>query len=297
MSEAARETFYRIYTHRDGDRSDLVNKVLEQLDFRPLPITLLATLARHKDWDANWMAQQWYWCHKPALLADHNKTLAAIVELSLSSSLVFRDFGPEARDILGIVAFFPQGIDEKKLGWLFPRVHPRKREGTFERFLTLSLLYRSDGFITMEAPLRRYFYPKDPLNAPHLEVIRNDYFGLLFVNDAGPGEPGFEEAKWIISEDVNVEHLVDVFTGVDADRAWRACGDFMRHLFHHKPRLVALGPRVEALPDDHPYKPECLFQLSRLSGKVGNQMESKRLLTRALELSGGQGETTSSFRH
>ena len=286
--EAARETFYRIYTH-----------LLEQLDFRPLPITLLATLARHNDWDANWMAQQWYWHRTPALLADHNKIPVAIVELSLSSSLVFRDFGPEARDFFGIVAFFPQGIDEKKLGWLFPAVHYKKRKETFENFLALSLMHRSDGFITMEAPLRCYFYPKDPLSAPHLEVIRNSYFGLLFVNDAGPGEPGFEEAKWIISEDANVEHLLDVFTTVDAtsSRVWRACGDFVRHLFHHKPRLVALGPKGEALPDDHPYKPECLFQLSRLFGKVGNQMESKRLLTHALELSGGQGETTSSFRH
>ena len=115
--EAARETFYRIYTYRDGEsRSDLVGEVLEQLDFRPLPITLLATLARHNDWDANWMAQQWYWHRTPALLADHNKIPVAIVELSLSSSLVIRDFGPEARDFLGIVAFSPQGIDEKKLG-------------------------------------------------------------------------------------------------------------------------------------------------------------------------------------
>ena len=107
-----------------------------------------------------------------------------------------------------------------------------------------------------------------------------------------PDKPGFKESRWITSEDVNVEHLLDVFTSVDANSedVWVACADFMNHLFWHKPRLVLLGPKIEALPDDHPSKAQCLDDLSRLFQSVGNWVERKRLLTHALKLWRGRGD-------
>ena len=98
--------------------------------------------------------------------------------------------------------------------------------------------------------------------------------------------PGFGEARWITSEDVNVEHLLDVFTSIDAksEGVWDACAKFINHLYWHKPRLVILGPKIRALPDDHPFKLRCLQELSRLFDSVGNQVERKRLLTHALGL-------------
>ena len=90
---------------------------------------------------------------------------------------------------------------------------------------------------------------------------------------------------------MNVEHLLDVFTTIDADSAgvWEACINFMHHLYWHKERLVILKPKIEGLPDDHPSKPDCLWKLGRLFGLVGNRVEQKRLLTYALTFSRGQG--------
>ena len=87
-------------------------------------------------------------------------------------------------------------------------------------------------------------------------------------------------------EDVNVEHLLNVFTSIDTNSviAWDVCACFMRHLYWHKKRLVVLGPKIECLPDDHRSKPRRLLQLSRLFQSVGNYMEQKRLLAHTLKL-------------
>ena len=76
-------------------------------------------------------------------------------------------------------------------------------------------------------------------------------------------KPGYRRSRWITSEDVNVEHLLDVFKTIDANsnRVWDTRTKFMEHLFWHKKRLIIL----EGLPDDH-------------------HMERKRLLIHTLKL-------------
>ena len=103
--------------------------------------------------------------------------------------------------------------------------------------------------------------------------------------------PTFEEARWIMLEDINFEHLLDVLTTIDptSDIVWEICASFLQHLIWHKNRLVVLGPKIEGLPDGHRSKPKCLFGLSQLFYLVGNQVECKRLLTLTLRLWKEQG--------
>jgi len=284
--EASRDTFYRIYDH--DERSDLANNILERLDFHPLSITLLATVAHHNQWSMDRLTREWENQQTGVLQTKHNKSLAATIELSLASP-TFQDLGPDARELLGVIAFFPQGVYENNIGWLLPTIPTR--ENILDGFCILSLTYRNNGFITMLAPLRDYFCPKDPDSSPLLSATKEHYFSRLSV-DVGPGEPGFEEARWIMSEDVNVEHLLDVFMSIDAesDDVWNTCAHFMEHLCWHKPRLVMLGPKIERLREDHPSKPRCLVKLALLPHILGNPMEVKRLCAHALELYQVQGE-------
>ena len=278
--DAACHTFYRIYDSHGP--SNQVDNILEQLDFHPLSITLLATVAHHSKWGIDRLTKEWEAQRTGMLHTQHNKSLAATIELSLTSPM-FQELGPDARDLLGVVAFFPQGVDENNLDWLFPNIPDRTN--VFDIFCILSLTYRSNGFIRMLAPLRDHLSPKDPISSPVLRATKDYYFRRLSI-DVYPGKPGYEEARWITSEDVNVEHLLDVFTSADPNSVdiWAACGNFMEHLFWHKSRLVVLGQKIEGLPDHHPSKPQCLFQLSSLFSSVGNYVEQKRLLVHTLKI-------------
>ena len=278
--DAARSTFYRIYDI--GEKSGDIDEILQRLDFHPLSVNLLATVARQSKWDNNRLVKEWEEHQTGVLQTEHNKSLAVTIELSLASPM-FQQLGPDARGLLGVIVFFPQGVDEKNLEWLFPTISNRKT--TFDKFCILSLTYKNGGFITMLAPLRDYLCPKDPMAATLLSATKNLYIARLSIV-VDPAEPGFEDARWITSEDANVEHLLDVFSSADPnpEDIWDTCDNFIRHLYWHKPRQTVLGPKFERLPDDHPCKPKGLFRIAALFNLLGKREDGKRLLLLALKL-------------
>ena len=142
---------------------------------------------------------------------------------------MFRELGPDARELLSIVAFFPQGVNQKNLDWFFPTIFNRMK--IFDKFHSLSLTYRSNEFITMFAPLRDYLTPKDPKASSLLRTIKECYFSRLAA-EVEPRSPSFKDTRWITSEDVNVEHLLDVFTSIEPDSpiVWDTCVYFIAPL-------------------------------------------------------------------
>jgi tetratricopeptide (TPR) repeat protein len=283
--EAACDIFYSIYGNRG--KSGVINDLLYRLGFHALSIKLLATTASHNGWGHDRLAKEWDAKRAQVLQTVYNESLAATIELSLTSP-TFRSLGPNARDLLGVVAFFPIGIDENNLDWLFPTIF--NREILFNMFHVLSLTYRRNGFVTMLAPIRDYLGPQDPRQSPLLCTTRDRYSSRLSV-DANPNSPESGEGRWIASEDVNIEHLLNVFTSIDPNTGgiWNACYHFMVHLHWHKPRQTILRSKIEALSDDHPSKPKCLYQLAELLGRVGNFTEKKRLMIHALEIERRRG--------
>ena len=269
--DAARRTFLRICDN--NKRPDLIDRILEQLDFHPLSVTLLATVAHQNGWDNNRLAREWERHHTGVLQTEHNESLAATIELSLASPM-FRRLGPDARALLEVLAFFPQGVNEDNIDWLFPTIP--NRSTILDKFCILSLTYRTNGYITMLVPLRDYLRPKDPLSSSLLQATGECYFARM-PDELHPDVPEFKETRWIVSEDKNVEHLLNTLTSIDtnSDVVWSTCAKFLELLYWHKPRRTVLGPKIKELPDDHRSKPKCLFGLARLSESVGNHAEKK----------------------
>ena len=290
--DAARETFYWIY--KSVGRSDLVDTILDQLDYHPLSITLLATVGHKNKWEMERLTREWQQQRTRVLQTMHNQSLATTIELSLASP-VFQELGPDARALLEVVAFFPQGVNENNLDWLFPTIS--NGEKIFDELCALSLTCRNDSFVTMLAPLRDHLRPKDPKSSLLLCAAKEQYFTRMSFN-IDPDGPGFEESRWIVSEDVNVEHLLDVFTTIDADSdgVWDACANFISHLLWHVKRFTILGPKIEALSDEHHSKPKCLLWLSSLFRLLGNVTERKRLLTHTLTLERKEGDDSAIAR-
>jgi len=127
----------------------------------------------------------------------------------------------------------------------------------------------------MLAPLRDYLSPKDPKLSPLLCEAKECYFTRLST-ELDPDQPNFDETRWIKSEDVNAEHLLNVFTTIDpnSDIVWNACIKFLDHLYWHKRRPTVLESKIEALPDDHHWKPTGLLYLAseeiRAHGNLGS---------------------------
>ena len=137
---------------------DLVNDILRQLDYHPLSVTLLATVAHQSEWDNGRLAREWESRQTDVLRTEHSNSLAAAIKLSLASPM-FKQLGPDARELLGVVAFFPQDVDKNNANWLFPSIS--NTNTIFDKFCILSLTYCGGGFITMLAPLRDYLRPTD----------------------------------------------------------------------------------------------------------------------------------------
>jgi hypothetical protein len=102
-AEAAQEAFYRIYDN--GERSDPVNNILERLDFHPLSITLLATVARRNKWDTHRLTREWEQRQTDVLDIQYNENLAAAIdELAINTHVAVPDIRHDGADVHTVVS-------------------------------------------------------------------------------------------------------------------------------------------------------------------------------------------------
>lgn len=168
---------------------------------------------------------------------------------------MFANLGPNACSVL--IASLPQGIYVGKLERGSPTVPSAQKVVDGPNILLLN--DRRNSFVKTLPLLRDHLCPRDPsLSSPPPLTTRNQYLSRLDLveRDHTSSDPGFDGTRWIISEDVNTEHLIDIFTSVvtGSEVIRDGYADFLNHIYWHKSRAVTLGPEIEELADSHPVK-------------------------------------------
>ncbi|KAH7922641.1 hypothetical protein BV22DRAFT_642183 [Leucogyrophana mollusca] len=284
---AARETFTQIYGTRGSPAS--IDKVLKDLDFHALSINLLAHVATENQWTLDQLTSAWEKQQTDLLELGGGKlqSLSVTIELSLVSSSI-KQLGNNARHVMQVAAFLPQGINEKNLEDLFPTI-PNIRS-TIDALCRLSLMYRKAKAYAMLSPIRIHIsnthQARDtlPLDLTHVK----DYYYAQLVHDGA----------WIATEDANVERLIahDLYraTAQDMDIVYWACAQFLCLLVRHKPRPTSLRTGILGKPEStlhlvdrgesSYYKTRSVYCLGGLAAQLRNYREAIDLLTIAKQL-------------
>ena len=137
---------------------------------------------------------------------------------------MFRELGTDAWKLLGAIAFFPQGVDEKNIEWLFPK--SSNGPNMLDTFCILSLTYRSNRFVTMFAPLiPKILYHLPSSTRPRNVITLSWQPYHILVAPISKNRCGSRQRMLAF----NIEHLLDVFASVDVESEsfWRAYSRFL----------------------------------------------------------------------
>ncbi|TFY77284.1 hypothetical protein EWM64_g6724 [Hericium alpestre] len=117
---AARKAFTAVF-HRHIEDTEVIDSLLQSLDYHPLSINLLAHAARENDWSLEELLDTWNQQQTDLLHSGDGKSQSLIVTLELSlNSPSLKRLGDSMLHVLQIIAFLPQGVDRQELGGLFP---------------------------------------------------------------------------------------------------------------------------------------------------------------------------------
>ena len=160
--DSTQETFYKLC---NLGRSPEVDNLIERLDFHPLFVDLLARSVREKNWGVKAVFDAWD-DYQGALRADYRQSLKEALGLSLRSPTI-QGLGTAVHTVLNTIADFPNTIEERALGNIFPGITGVEEViGVLCRF---SLIYREDGYVKMIPPFQFYFQDSE-LEFPEEEV-------------------------------------------------------------------------------------------------------------------------------
>ena len=146
------------------ERSACVDNLLEELDYHPLSIDLLASAASENDWDEATLLEVWDGGKVSILHACGSQSLEDNVKSTLATPAI-QAHGMTTLVALAALAALPSGVRERKLESMFPEI--TGIGDAIDALCEFSLVYRQDGFFKMLSPFRLYFQASGQVLANH----------------------------------------------------------------------------------------------------------------------------------
>ena len=151
---SANEAQVVLYSRCHLGRSVDVDNLLEELDFHPLSIDLLASAVCENGWDEATLLEAWD-CGKANILKAYGRqSLEDNIKLTLGTPTI-QVHGMTALETLRALAAFPSGIRERELESMFAAI--AGIGDATDALCTFFLVYRQSGFVKMLSPFRFYF--------------------------------------------------------------------------------------------------------------------------------------------
>ncbi|KAG1816378.1 P-loop containing nucleoside triphosphate hydrolase protein [Suillus subaureus] len=234
----ARKTFEHVCPQHIP--TEIIDELSDGVDNHPLSVNIIARQAAQHEWSGAELLSAWK-TNQATLLENgegKSRSLRATVELSLNTPSVMA-LGDDARKLLEIIAFFPQGLNTMRVKALYPSA-----TADADVLCAHSIIHCEGNRFTILAPVRLYLGHKAPNpDAGFLNTIRNIYYREL----SGPIE---RRQALVEAEDVNVERLIafDFNKAINLDDSSRACTSFLDNLAICKPRVTILTTMLRELP-------------------------------------------------
>ncbi|KAG1874963.1 hypothetical protein F4604DRAFT_1680820 [Suillus subluteus] len=238
---SAQAAFFQIYHHASrSEAEENVKGLLEELDFHPLSINILANAAQQNGWSPTTLLKRWNDQHSKVLDSGKGRlqSLSDTMQLSLSLPSV-QNLGEDGCRVLAIIAFLPQGLNESLASYLLPSLS--QVDTICDVLCMQSLVYRQDNFLKVLAPIRHYVQDSlQALDSMCLQEIRAFYYRTV----ASCSKERDQYADTIISDHLNIEHVVAFNLANildDAEETYNACWQFLECLERHLPRPTTLN--------------------------------------------------------
>ena len=210
--EAARQTYLAIDSSR-GDMNDdslkILDELLEELDYVPLAIRLLATVGSGLSF--TYLLGQWREERTELLDSesrnDRQGSIAVSISISLSQLKITNN--PEALHLLGILSLLPDGLSSwteriSQIGTGFTRVHHLARV-----LLQTSLCFQQGETLKVLSPIRHHILLHNPAATRHVGDLERYYWNLIHDHSKTEFGPGFLETRKILDpEKGNIRNLI-----------------------------------------------------------------------------------------
>ncbi|KZT39844.1 hypothetical protein SISSUDRAFT_1127698 [Sistotremastrum suecicum HHB10207 ss-3] len=281
---SARDAFLAIAPDTESDAQ--LDSLLKKVDYVPLAITLLASLAQTEDLgtlDARLGHE------KASLLqtgfSDHREDNIS-VSIKLSMDAPPMQMNPLTLRILSLISYLPSGVSRDLLNALLgaQNVSP-----ALQILKQLSLAYAPPSpspFITTLSPIRLYTIDHHPMASDDIQSLQTWYISLAHKGVSEPGDDDFKSTVGALTpEKANMEFVLGSMIGSPlSDDLTSAILDYSNFLYFTIPDGTLLKKLLPCLLHDDAVQAKCLRTLGNILISLNQYPVAVDYLTQAKEM-------------